>query len=149
MEALDAYEDEAGQKSAMRGELGKLRSLKSLDEIVGQLDSSKGDFAMFRQRRAALRSRVIAFAKPLRTVLDAAVTTVSLTDLGIPATAVMAAAVHVIKACENVSQSYDYVEQMFEELQAFSDRLNKYLEEPIHGAVDGPVRKEIVGVFKL
>lgn len=50
-----------------------------------------------------------------------------------------------MQSCENVSNAYDWIEQVFTELQEFSERLDVYAQSHI-GAV---LQKKIVAILAL
>lgn len=50
-----------------------------------------------------------------------------------------------MQACENVSDAYDWIEQVFTELQEFSERLSIYTESRI----DDVLKKKMVAILAL
>jgi hypothetical protein len=50
-----------------------------------------------------------------------------------------------VQSCEQVSNAYDWVEQIFAELQEFSDRLTQYAKSEM----DAILRKKVVAILTL
>jgi tetratricopeptide (TPR) repeat protein/GTPase SAR1 family protein len=66
-------------------------------------------------------------------------------DYGTVSSAVLGAVVHLVKACEGVSNAYDWIEQLFRELQDFSDRLGQYAQTRL----DPVLRRKMIAILAV
>jgi len=68
-------------------------------------------------------------------------------DFGSVSSAVLGAVVYLLKACEGVSNAYDWVEQLFRELQDFSERIGLYITTTT--TLDAVLRRKIVAILAV
>jgi hypothetical protein len=54
-----------------------------------------------------------------------------------------------MKACDEVSSSYDQIESMFIHLQAFSSRLAMYLEDRTGKEIEAPLKRQIIKMLHM
>ncbi|TLD09717.1 hypothetical protein PspLS_11391 [Pyricularia sp. CBS 133598] len=85
-----------------------------------------------------------ALVPPLAAVLKIAISPSSVSEAaGMPASAVLGALLHLVKSCQNASEAYDWIKEVFAELQRFSDRLEVLLQRPM----DALLKKQVVAIL--
>ncbi|KAK5653775.1 hypothetical protein OQA88_7933 [Cercophora sp. LCS_1] len=143
-DAVLEYRREAG--SAVSPTLiRQLANIKSVEDVAAHLEASDASFASFRQTHQRLWTALKTFAAPIKAISKIAVTPTSVVDFGAASSAVLGAVVHLLNACEGVSNAYDWVEQLFRELQDFSERLGQYTAVQI----DAVLRRKVVAILAV
>jgi hypothetical protein len=102
-------------------------------------------FRGWRNRHGPLFGLLRGLVHPVAQLLKVAITPVSTIDIGAPCSAVLGALLYLVKACEGVSDAYDWVEQVFRELQEFAERLDVYAA----ARLDDTLRRKIVAILSL
>ena len=114
--------------------------------MVAQIKASDAEFSTFRHKNERLWSALKVFAAPITAIAKIAITPTSTLDFGAASSAVLGAVVHLLKACDGVSNAYDWVEQLFRELEDFSERLAHYADAP---QLDPVLRRKIVAILAV
>lgn len=143
-DALDQYARDT-EKSLSIDEILALRKLNSIEDVFKHIQASEAAFRTFRTKNERLWSALTTFAAPITTIANLAITPSSVVDFGSVSSAVLGAVVYLLKACEGVSNAYDWVEQLFRELQDFSERLGLYMETRL----DSVLRRKIVAILSV
>jgi hypothetical protein len=121
-----------------------LPKINSVDDLSKLIEMTGANFTTFRVKNQRLWHVLLSFALPLSEVCRISVTPISTLDFGAATSAVLGAVSYMLKACEGVANSYDWVEQVFKELQDFSERLGQYVS-----AQDAVLRKKITGILAV
>ncbi|KAK0622754.1 hypothetical protein B0T14DRAFT_564176 [Immersiella caudata] len=122
-----------------------LADIKSIEDVATHIEKSETAFAKFRQKNERLWSALATFVTPISAIANIAITPASVADYGTISSAVLGAVVHLIKAGEGVSNAYDWIEQLFRELQDFSDRLRQYVQTRL----DPVMRRKMVAILAV
>lgn len=141
-DALAEYRRETNRDLSLE-QLEALDRVDSLDKLAARIESSGASFAAFRAENQRLWSALKAFTAPLTFV--AQVSAAAIPDpFGIPSSTVLDAILYLLRACDRVSSAYDWIEQVFQELQEFSDRLSQYIDTP---SIDPKLHRKIVAIL--
>ncbi|GAM84755.1 hypothetical protein ANO11243_027560 [Dothideomycetidae sp. 11243] len=131
-------------------DLDAARDIRTADDLAARIESSDLAFRNFRQRHGQLWSTLAKFVAPISLISKLAGSAANLTDFGTASSVVVGAVVYLIKACEGVSNAYDWIEQVFRgELQEFSDRLALYLKSPLDAALQNKMVAILAVVYKI
>lgn len=141
-DALNEYTKETARPLGPE-RLAALSNIFSPEELGKVIEDSGAEFQRFRPDKPRLWSALKTFVAPVSTLARIAVTPVSVADFGVATSAVLGAAVYLIKVCEGVSSAYDWVEQVFRELHDFTERLDQY----VNATIDGALRRKIVAIL--
>ncbi|KAH8890177.1 hypothetical protein GQ53DRAFT_842374 [Thozetella sp. PMI_491] len=143
-ESLASYEQDA--KHSLSPEvLRSLGRLQSTDDLLALLEAQDQKFQGWRNRHEKLWSALNKFVAPLSTLLRIAKGPAESADFGVVTTGVIGALYHLVKSCESVSDAYDWIEQVFKELQDFSERLEIYAQT----VLDSILRKKIAAILSF
>ncbi|KAK0667570.1 hypothetical protein QBC41DRAFT_395447 [Cercophora samala] len=141
-DALNEYTKETA-RSLKPERLAALSNISSPEDVAKVIEDSGAEFRRFRSDKPRLWSALKTFVAPVSTIAKIAVTPASVADFGIASSAVLGAAVHLIKACEGVSSAYDWIEQVFRELHDFTERLDQY----VNSTIDDALRRKIIAIL--
>jgi fungal STAND N-terminal Goodbye domain len=123
-EALQHYLTTAGRDRM--GIVETLKILHSTTDLEAHLASDQEKFACFRQRRYKFFAILKKTVKPLESISNTSSSFISQTPYA-PVSVVLTVVLYVMKAADDVSRAYDWIEQLLENLQAFSERLEQYV----------------------
>jgi len=141
-EALREYANET-RRQLPAETVSAVGNISSVDDIAELVEVSGFKFSRFRSERERLWSVLASFVAPISTIARIGVTPSSTADFGTASSAVLGAVVHLVKSCEGVSDAYDWIEQVFQELQDFSERLGQYTSS----IVDAALRHKIIAIL--
>ncbi|KAK0748210.1 hypothetical protein B0T21DRAFT_406742 [Apiosordaria backusii] len=141
-DALAEYGRET-ERSLSLGGLAAFDDISSIDQVAKLIEDSNAKFRGFRSRRHHLWSALETFITPVSAIAQIGVTPASVADFGFATSAVLGAVVYLVKACEGVSNAYDWIEQVFWELHDFAGRLGQYVSMPI----DATLRHKVVAIL--
>jgi hypothetical protein len=139
----------------------RLKKLTSSDDLLSEIETQQADFGSFRNKHGRLWSALSTCLKPLDLLAHTAESAIASTPF-VPA--VFAGVFHLIKvcahfteakrctlitfslkACQGVSDRYDYLEKLFSELEDFATRLQEYLR----GEMGSSLRKRTAEILAL
>ncbi|KAK4183849.1 hypothetical protein QBC35DRAFT_507126 [Podospora australis] len=123
--------------------LSAVSKIATPEDVARLIEESGADFAGFRSEKKQLWSTLKKFAAPVSMVANIAVTPASTADFGAASSAVLGAVVYLVNACEGVSNAYDWIEQVFRELQDFTERLGLYVGTHI----DANLRRKMIAIL--
>jgi fungal STAND N-terminal Goodbye domain len=153
-DAFAAYEKETDRKLSHDA---VLRRLRSTDDLLEQIESEGRAFQDWRNKHRRLWSSLSAFLAPVAAIGGIALGAASNFP---PAAAVLGSVLYlvrvsvpplqwrsadIVQSCEQVVSAYDWVEQIFAELQEFSDRLTQYTKSEM----DPALRKKVTAILTL
>ena len=116
-------------------------TIRSVEELKMRLDSSNQNFSNFRAKRAGLFGSLSAMLKPVELVGE--VVTGATSEV-FPATqSIFSAVMFLVNAANNVSTTYDSIQELFDQLRDFTSRLNVYLQHQMSPAL----REKVVEIF--
>jgi fungal STAND N-terminal Goodbye domain/NACHT domain len=142
--AVARYETDTKHKLS-GATLEALRTIKTPEELAAQIEAAGANFSQFRSQHRRLWSTLKTFVQPLVGLSKVAQTPASVVDYGAASSAVLGAVVYLIKACDGVSDAYDWAEQVFVEMQDFSTRLDIYVQIPM----DASLRRKIAAILRF
>jgi hypothetical protein len=126
MEALEQYENLA-PKRTYKDKI-PFFTIKTSDDLEDYLNKTEQSFKLFREKRAKLSRRLKACMKPFLALSGMVSAAVSASPFA-PASAVLGAVCFILKAAEDVSEVYDWIEQLFDKLGDFTVRLDHYVQQ--------------------
>jgi hypothetical protein len=145
-EAVEEYVRETGQNPNLTTTKQASVKIETVTDVVAQIQASEAEFSAFRQKNERLYQALKVFVAPISAIANIAVTPASVADYGTASSAVLGAVVYLLRACDGVSSAYDWVEQLFRELQDFSERLAQYVESP---QLDPVLRRKIIAILAV
>ncbi|KAL5872412.1 hypothetical protein ACKVWC_008044 [Pyricularia oryzae] len=148
--ALAEYERDT-KRALDRKMLERMRDVLTPDDLLTEIEASDQAFRDFRNKRGGLWRKLSAFVPPLVAALKIVITPLSASAdaVGIPASAVFGALLHLVRSCENVSNAFDWVEEVFGELKRFLDRLKVLMQAPLHSILKDQVIAILVCVLRV
>ncbi|KAK6514720.1 hypothetical protein TWF281_004916 [Arthrobotrys megalospora] len=127
--ALDKYRAELGYDLATTsGPTGTHPT--SIEEFKQQIESSQSKFKEYRNAKLALWSSVSSFLGPVEKIGELVAEGAG--TVFAPAPMIMGAVSFLIKGAEDVSQCYDYIEDLLDDMKAILDRLDIHAKNTIH-----------------
>jgi hypothetical protein len=121
-EAVDKYMAATNRSQQDKKLMGELHEIA---DLVDQIDKESTEFGGFRRKRGKFITVVEKTVKPFLAMSSMAASAVSLTPFA-PASTIFGAVVFLVKAAGGVTESYDWIEQLFEKLGGFAQRLEEY-----------------------
>ena len=119
-----------------------LKKLHSADDLYYQLEASHRKFGDWRNKHSKFFSALSKAVKPFVLVSGVAQCAVSPTPFA-PASAVLGAVLLLVKAADGVSEAYDWIEQLFDKLSGFTQRLEEYLE----GGMNAHLQQRVIAIL--
>lgn len=129
-DAIVKYLDTTNRSESEQRVLKQIKTFEQLDE---KLENDHRLFSAFRERHASLRHRFKYFTQPINALSNLASGVLGLTPFA-PASTIFGALTFLVKATEGVSAAYDWIDQLFDQLENFTARLVEYctVEIPEH-----------------
>ena len=124
-QALRNYKQATGRQLSNQDQLNDLETSKSL---MAQLETRQRDFVGWRAKGAKLRAALEMMLTPVMRFSEIARSGLSLTPFA-PAAIIFGAVSCLIEAAHGVSEKYDWISQLFNQLGEFTIRLQDYGEE--------------------
>lgn len=103
----------------------EFRNLQSLDDLKNKLDRETGRFNAFRKEHHRLYFALAKCFRPMEPILSIVQETIQSTPYA-PVSAVFGAAKYLLQACDSVTKAYDGIEELFEQMNDITVRLEKY-----------------------
>jgi hypothetical protein len=156
-EAFTIYQQQTGR--TLQND-SSLKKLASSDDLLSEIETQQAAFGSFRNKHGRLWSALSTCLKPLDLLGHTLESAISSTPF---ASVVFAGVFHLIKvgehfieakeyilivlpkACQGVSDCYDYLEKLFTELEDFTARLREYLR----GEMVSSLRKRTTATLAL
>jgi fungal STAND N-terminal Goodbye domain/NACHT domain len=123
-EAVDKYFTSTNRKYSEQKEL---RQLKKLEDLQNHLEKEGHKFTTYRAQFRKITSKLKAVIQPFMAFSSVVSSALSQTHYA-PASIVLGAVLFLLKAAEDESRQYEWIEQLFEKLRDFTIRLNEYVE---------------------
>lgn len=120
--------------------------IRSVQDLLGVIDSQNGKFTNFREKRKSLFDAILAACTPLEKVGEALAGAAS--EAFPPAQNVFAAVMYLINAAKDVSQVYDSIIELFIQLSDFTNRLKFYMSERLSPELYNKVSEILATVFE-
>jgi hypothetical protein len=108
-----------------------LKRIHNADDLFNQLEAGRGKFGDWRNKHSKFFSALSKTVRPFVLVSEVAQSAVSCTPFA-PTSTVLGAVFFLVKAAEGVSEAYDWIEQLFEKLSGFMERLEQYVDSRIN-----------------
>ncbi|KLU82190.1 NACHT and TPR domain-containing protein [Magnaporthiopsis poae ATCC 64411] len=144
--ALASAQLRVGESKAKRLEDFLKPPLRSVEDLLGVIDSQNDKFTNFREKRKPLFDAILAACMPLETVGEALAGAAS--EAFPPAQNVFAAVMYLINAAKDVSQVYDSIIELFVQLSDFTNRLKFYMSERLSPELYNKVSEILATVFE-
>ncbi|KAJ4301622.1 hypothetical protein N0V90_003715 [Kalmusia sp. IMI 367209] len=138
-EAVDRY---MGTTNRTPEDKKLLLGLHNIDDLFNQIEKESTKFSAFRNKRARFRNVLTKSVKPFIALSDIAQSALSLTPFA-PASTVFGAVVFLVQAAGGVSESYDWIEELFEKLRGFTERLEQYVD----GSMNEHLRTKVIAIL--
>lgn len=119
-----------------------LKNLHSADDLYHQLEANHRKFRDWRNKHSKLFSALSKSVKPFVLVSGVAQCSVSPTPFA-PVSAVLGAVLFLVAAADGVSEAYDWIEQLFDKLSGFTQRLEEYLE----GGMNAHLQQRVIAIL--
>lgn len=119
-----------------------LRKIHTADDLFDQLEAGHGKFGDWRNRHSKFFSALSKAARPFVLVSEIAQSSVSCTSFA-PAATVLGAVFFLINAAEGVSDAYEWIEELFEKLSGFTQRLEQYVD----GSTNAHLQHKVVAIL--
>lgn len=143
--ALAAYREvtqKGGESRGSRNTQSDIPVITTIDSLATKIEESSSNFQTFRARHSKVWNKLKLFAGPLASAINV----LPIGDvMGVPVGTVIGSCVYLIRSCEEVSNAYDWLEQVFSELHEFSERLEIYYTSQMSPAL----RKKAIGILAL
>ncbi|TLS24871.1 hypothetical protein PpBr36_08603 [Pyricularia pennisetigena] len=148
--ALAEYERDT-KRPLDRKLLERMRKVTTPEDLLAEIEASDQAFGDFRNKRGGLWRKLSGFVPPLVAALKLVVVPLgaSADVVGFPASAVFGALLHLVQSCQNVSDAFDWVEEVFGELKRFLDRLTALMQAPLHSLLKDQVIAILVCVLRV
>jgi STAND-like protein len=121
-EALESYRKTTNRNT--------IQQVYSIDELIAQLGQRQENFQEYRRRHSKFLDFTKRCLQPVVLVSSIAQSAVGATPFA-PAATLIGAFVYLIRAAKGVSDAYDWIQSLLQELSAFTERLEVYLSERI------------------
>jgi hypothetical protein len=122
-QALDRYFDSTDRSPEDKT---TLTAIHNAEDLSTQLKTGHGTFGDWRKKHSKFFSALSKGVKPFVLVSEIAQSAVGLTPFA-PASTVLGAVFFLVKAADGVSEAYDWIEQLFNKLSGFTQRLEQYV----------------------
>ncbi|KAI9729146.1 MAG: hypothetical protein M1834_007053 [Cirrosporium novae-zelandiae] len=119
-------------------------ALDSVDALVQRIETRVGDFSNWRQRHEKLWERLSTCLNIVTRVGEVIKPAVSLTPFA-PAAPVLGAVLFLIHASEGVTKAYDWIDEVFTELEDYTDRLRLYCKSDM----DNVMKRKAIATLKF
>lgn len=123
-QAVESYLASTGRGSEDKAILKKIQNV---DDLEAQLESDHRKFRDWRKKNSKIFSTLSKAARPLVLISNLAQSATSATPFA-PVSAVLGAIAFLVKAADGVSEAYCWIEDLFEKLSGFTQRLEGYLD---------------------
>ncbi|KYK62083.1 NACHT and TPR domain protein [Drechmeria coniospora] len=142
-DAAKAYRVKSGNK--MKDFLSP--PMRSIDDLKRELRVQNDHFSAFRARRRALFDTLGAAFAPVEVAGDVLVGVAS--AVFAPTQGIYAAVLHLTKAAQNVSATYDSIVELFVQLADFTSRLDVYVKHRLSPALRDKLIAILAALFQV
>lgn len=139
-EAVDKY---MGTTNRSPEDKKLLLRLRKVDDLFDQIDEESTKFGAFRNKKPKFTNILKKAVKPFIALSGIAQSAISLTPFA-PASTFFGAVVFLVKAAGGVSDCYDWIEDLFEKLGGFTERLEQYVGG---GAMNKDLRAKVIAIL--
>jgi fungal STAND N-terminal Goodbye domain/NACHT domain len=122
-EAIDSYIDATNRTPSEQDLLKRLQTPQDLEKELERLHAK---FANFRAKHKTLIRRLKYAIQPVSTLSSIALKAQVIPSPFAPAAAIFGAIIFLLKATEDVSDAYNWIDQLFDKLSDFTIRLDEY-----------------------
>lgn len=133
--AVDNYVTATGRTPEDKALLNKLHNA---EDLYNQLDADSRKFGSFRNKHAKFLKVLKTSVKPFVLFSNAISTT-----LIAPVSTILGAVVFLVNAAGGVSESYDWIEELFDKLNAFTQRLEEYID----GGMNVHLQEKVIAIL--
>jgi fungal STAND N-terminal Goodbye domain len=104
-----------------------LKGIHNADDVFSQLEAGHGKFGDWRNKHSKFFSALSKGVRPFVLVSAVAQSAVSCTPFA-PASTILGAVLFLVRAADGVSEAYEWIENLFEKLSGFTQRLEQYVD---------------------
>src|SRR5215469_1689 len=119
-----------------------LSRLHNAEDLYNQLDTDSRRFSSFRNKHSKFFNVLKSSVGPFMVLSEIASSAISFTPFA-PASTILGAVVFLVKAAGGVSESYDWIEQLFDKLNGFTQRLEEYID----GGMNAHLREKVIAIL--
>ncbi|ATY64863.1 NACHT and TPR domain [Cordyceps militaris] len=121
--------------------------IKTVDELIKQVELQNAQFAEFRAKRHAVFGAMAAAMKPIEVIGE--IVAGAAEEVFPPAQNIFSAVVYLIKAAKDTSAMYDGIIELFEQLQDFTSRLNIYIQHKLSASLKEKLTSILATLFQV
>ncbi|KAF4459882.1 Vegetative incompatibility HET-E-1 [Fusarium albosuccineum] len=121
--------------------------LRSVDDLLRQVDKQNDNFSKFREKRQSIFSALAACLTPVEVI--GGIVSGAAQDMFAPAEGIYGAVAYLINAARDVSSAYDSIVELFEQLKDFTSRLDVYVQHQMSDALRGKVINILATLFEV
>jgi fungal STAND N-terminal Goodbye domain len=119
-----------------------LREIHTADDLFAQLEAGHGKFGDWRNKHSKFFSTLSKALRPCLLVAEIADRSIPCPSFA-PASTVLGAVFYLVKAAEGVSDAYEWIEELFDRLSGFTQRLEHYVDENM----DPHLQQKVVAIL--
>jgi hypothetical protein len=119
-----------------------LQKIHSADDLYSQLEAGHGKFGDWRNKNSKFFSALSKAVRPFLRVSEVAQNSVSLTPFA-PTSTVLGAIFFLVQAADGVSEAYEWIEQLFDKLSSFTQRLEQYFD----GNMNAQLQQKVIAIL--
>ncbi|KAM5341827.1 hypothetical protein ACJ41O_014858 [Fusarium nematophilum] len=121
--------------------------LRSVQDLMDQIDRQNDQFEAFRGRRQTVFSAMAAALAPVEVI--GGIVAGAAQEMFSPAEGIYGAVAYLINAARDVSQAYDSIVELFEHLKDFTSRLDVYIKYRMSEALRNKLVTILATVFEV
>lgn len=125
-----------------------LKELYSVDDLYHQLEADHCKFGDWRNKNSKLLSALSKAIRPFVLISGVVQRAVSLSPLA-PASTVLGAVLFLVKAADGVSEACDWIEQLFDKLSGFVQRLGEYVDRGMNARLQHKLIATLSSVLEV
>jgi hypothetical protein len=138
-EALQNYLKASGRSPE---EMIILKKLHSSEDLYNQLEADQSKFGAFRDKHSKLWNVLSKSVQPFVVVSSIASSAISLSPFA-PASVVLGSVIFLVRAADGVSEAYNWIEQLFDKLGGFTQRLEEYVD----GGMNAHLKQKAIAIL--
>jgi len=143
--AVDQYIDSTSRTPQQQD---LLKELESVQDLEAHLEKHREKFAGFRKKHGKLTGRLKKALRPVTVLSNVASSAIGLSPFA-PASTIFGAVLFVVQAASEVSDVYDWIDQLFDKLGDFTVRLDEYCKEGIIPSLGTKVVQILVCLLEI
>lgn len=119
-----------------------LKKLHNPEDLYNKIEDDHRKFGNFRDKHSKLFNALSKAVRPFAVVSSIASSAISLSPLA-PASVILGSVLFLVKSAGGVSEAYDWIEQLFDKLGGFAQRLEEYVQ----GGMNAHLRQKVIAIL--